>query len=393
MHMEKFTKNAMSNVLDHNGRSDSKRKPNRSNESIDPSRSHLNYNLAADTQPLPPMTFCKNRLNEINIHGNANVYMIGWVVTVPKTLPENEHKLFFKSCYDFFEKTYGKENVISAYLHNDETTPHLHYMILPITQGKKGEKLCAKEITSREHLSMMHPAMEAYVSNELGHQVDIINGATKEGNKALKEFKAGKAKEDLEKAKAEAEKIIEEAKQKAEKIVEAEREEMNEEFQKKFDFIENTVKSIKNYPQKDLKFCEPIDGYPEGCCILPTPMVYTQFLAREIVAGALDDKKELFKAHEQLTEVKKENRKLANEVLHLKEKNNRLKKALEMADKYIDRIKRVLNRLNERIPNLEKEFVKAVKEEKAEDKNEDIPESSFKNVDINDDYERYTESR
>lgn len=386
--MEKFTKNAMPNVLDHNGRSDSGRKPNRSNEAIDPSRSHLNYNLAADAQPLPPMTFCKNRLNEINIHGNANVYMIGWVVTVPKTLPENEHKPFFKSCYDFFEKTYGEENVISAYVHMDETTPHMHYMTIPVTQGKKGEKLCAKEITSREHLSMMHPAMEAYVSNELGHQVDIINGATKEGNKALKEFKAGKAKEDLERAKAEAEKIIEEAKQKAEKIVEAEREEMNEEFQKKFDFIENVAKSMKNYPQKDLMFYESTDEYPEGSCILPTPMVYTQFLAREIVAGSLDDKKELFKAHEQLTEAKKENRKLANEVLHLKEKNNRLKKALEMADKYIDRIKRVLNRLNEKIPDFKNEFIEAVRKVKEEDKNEDIPESSFRNVDINDDYER-----
>ncbi len=386
--MEKFTKNAMPNVLDHNGRSDSERKPNRSNEAIDPSRSHLNYNLAADAQPLPPMAFCRNRLNEINIHGNANVYMIGWVVTVPKTLPENEHKPFFKSCYDFFEKTYGKENVISAYVHMDETTPHLHYMTIPVTQGKKGEKLCAKEITSREHLSMMHPAMEAYVSNELGHQVDIINGATKEGNKSLKEFKAGKAKEDLEKAKAEAEKIIEEAKQKAEKIVEAEREEMNEEFQKKFDFIEEVLNSEKNYPQKGLKLYQRTEEYPEGYYTVPAPVVFTQFLAREIVAGSLDDKKELFKAHEQLTEVKKENRKLANEVLHLKEKNNRLKKALEMADKYIDRIKRVLNRLNEKIPDFKNEFIEAVRKVKEEDKNEDIPESSFRNVDINDDYER-----
>ena len=275
----------------------------------------------------------------------------------------------------------------------DETTQHLHYMTIPVTQGKKGEKLCAKEITSREHLSMMHPAMEAYVSNELGHQVDIINGATKEGNKALKEFKAGKAKEDLEKAKAEAEKIIEEAKQKAEKIVEAEREEMNEEFQKKFDFIEEVLNSEKNYPQKGLELYQRTEEYPEGYYTVPAPVVFTQFLAREIVVGSLDDKKELFKAHEQLTEVKKENRKLANEVLHLKEKNNRLKKALEMADKYIDRIKRVLNRLNKKIPDFKNEFIEAVRKVKEEDKNEDIPESSFRNVDINDDYERYTESR
>ena len=59
-----------------------------------------------------------------------------------------------------------------------------------------------------------------------------------------------------------------------------------------------------------------------------------------------------------------------------------------MADKYIDRIKRVLNRLNKKIPDFKNEFIEAVKKEKAEDKNEDIPESSFRNVDINDDYER-----
>ena len=56
-----------------------------------------------------------------------------------------------------------------------------------------------------------HPEAEEYISNALGHHVDIINEATKEGNKSIEEFKRGKAKEDLEKAKAEAEKIVSEA--------------------------------------------------------------------------------------------------------------------------------------------------------------------------------------
>ena len=45
---------------------------------------------------------------------------------------------------------YGKENVISAYVHFDEVTPHMHYFV-PVVEDKKkgGYKLSAKKHNKR----------------------------------------------------------------------------------------------------------------------------------------------------------------------------------------------------------------------------------------------------
>ncbi|MCH3737880.1 plasmid recombination protein, partial [Campylobacter coli] len=63
-----------------------------------------------------------------------------------KLTPEQERE-FFKTAYDFYCEKYGKENVISAMVHKDETTPHLHLLIVPLT---KDGRLCAKELFDRE---------------------------------------------------------------------------------------------------------------------------------------------------------------------------------------------------------------------------------------------------
>ena len=52
-------------------------------------------------------------------------------------------KRFCKIAYDFIKNRYGKENVIKLDLHLDEKTPHIHFMVSPIT---KDNRLCAKEI-------------------------------------------------------------------------------------------------------------------------------------------------------------------------------------------------------------------------------------------------------
>ena len=41
----------------------------------------------------------------------------------------------------------AKENVISAYVHFDEVTPHMHYAFVPVVEDKKkgGYKLSAKK--------------------------------------------------------------------------------------------------------------------------------------------------------------------------------------------------------------------------------------------------------
>ena len=57
-------------------------------------------------------------------------------------------KQFFADCTDFFSERYGKENVVSAVVHLDESTPHLHLNLMPVTDCR----LCAKVLFDRTAL-------------------------------------------------------------------------------------------------------------------------------------------------------------------------------------------------------------------------------------------------
>ena len=59
-----------------------------------------------------------------------------------------QQKQFFADCTDFFSERYGKENVVSAVVHLDESTPHLHFNLMPVTDGR----LCAKVLFDRTAL-------------------------------------------------------------------------------------------------------------------------------------------------------------------------------------------------------------------------------------------------
>lgn len=59
-----------------------------------------------------------------------------------------QQKQFFADCTDFFSERYGKENVVSAVVHLDESTPHLHFNLMPVTDGR----LCAKRLFDRTAL-------------------------------------------------------------------------------------------------------------------------------------------------------------------------------------------------------------------------------------------------
>lgn len=54
-----------------------------------------------------------------------------------------ETAAFFQRAADFLIQRVGKENIISAVVHMDEKTPHLHLTFVPLT---KDNRLCAKEI-------------------------------------------------------------------------------------------------------------------------------------------------------------------------------------------------------------------------------------------------------
>ena len=77
--------------------------------------------------------------------------MCDWVITAPQTLEEHEYDLFFRETYRFMSGRYGKENIISAYVHMDESQPHMHFAFIPVTTDKKNNipMLCAKEVLTK----------------------------------------------------------------------------------------------------------------------------------------------------------------------------------------------------------------------------------------------------
>ncbi len=162
------------------------------NQEIDISRIHLNYNLAMHQQ-MQQLDFIKKRTSEVHCPNRKELnVMCSWIVTQPQEVTEKEQEKFFQETYNFLENRYGKENIISAYVHLDETTPHLHFAFVPITYDNKKEyyKVCAKEVINKTDLKTFHSDLSRCMSNIFQRDIGILNQATEQGNKSIQELKA-----------------------------------------------------------------------------------------------------------------------------------------------------------------------------------------------------------
>lgn len=188
-HVEKYKASALGHMLAHYNRSTP------ANKDIDRSRTEQNYNLAPERGDL--LKFINARLADgVKVQQRADVIKLcDWVVTMPKDLPLEKEQAFFANTYDFLVNKYGEKNVVSAYVHKDESTPHIHFAWLPIvkeTKNKKRlgqEKLSAKECITRSDLQKFHQQLQTYLEQKLNCQVKILNEATKDGNKSIADLK------------------------------------------------------------------------------------------------------------------------------------------------------------------------------------------------------------
>ena len=246
MNCEKFTRNQSGNILVHCNRSD----PNRTykNQEIHHDRTHWNYNLAPKHEGMTDYEFMKNRCEEFKILKRSNVnWMVSWVITIPADY-EGSQEMFFKEAYNFMENKYGKENVISAYVHLDETSPHMHFCFVPVVfDTKKQEyKVNAKVCINRTELLKIHPQMQEYLENKLQTKVNILNGATAEGNKTIEQLKK---EEKIKKAA-----IKELVKNPTEEIKNAVMEQLPEE--QKENIVEQEIEIVKEELKKDPQFIQ-----------------------------------------------------------------------------------------------------------------------------------------
>lgn len=173
------------------------RKGKISNQEIDLDKTHLNYDLVESSKTLYQRV--KDRVDEVRpvsrIQKNSVVDFSN-IVTVPKEQFEkwgvDKSKEYLQEVYNYFCKEFGKENVISAKVHLDETTPHMHLHFVPVSEQGK---LQARSIMTPARINKIHSEAPKYLQ-EKGFEVQRGKGKT-EKSLDIHRFKADKLKEDI----------------------------------------------------------------------------------------------------------------------------------------------------------------------------------------------------
>jgi len=171
--------------------------------------------------------------------------MCSWVVTKPKGVLEDETEKFFRETYKYLSRKYGEENIISAYVHMDEITPHVHFAFVPVVMDKKKNilKVSAKELVTQIDLKSFHGELSEHMEKIFGRDVGIVNEATKEGNKSIDELKRGTAKKELEEIKEQTE------------VLRSENRHLGARVQRDSDYI-NRLESKKTSLESEIKALE-----------------------------------------------------------------------------------------------------------------------------------------
>ena len=140
-----------------NGSHNDRKAKNHSNKDIDPTRTHLNYYIKKNE-----LTYTKEfdkYMKENNLQGHLrsnSIIMCQMIFTSDQAffdrIGEQETKRYFDECYKFIcnYKNLGEENIISAVVHLDEGTPHLHLMFVPVVHTKNKENKPIKKICARD---------------------------------------------------------------------------------------------------------------------------------------------------------------------------------------------------------------------------------------------------
>ena len=123
------------------------------NPQIDKSKTYLNYHTMPYAKKY--LSFIDERIKQLSLRRKIKddaVLITSFILGSDKEffdrITAEQQTRFFDDCTDFFSDRYGKENVVSAVVHLDESTPHLHFNLMPVTGGR----LCAKELFDRKAL-------------------------------------------------------------------------------------------------------------------------------------------------------------------------------------------------------------------------------------------------
>lgn len=143
MRFAKYKGPEISKIDAHNERT---KESYKSNPDIDHSRTHLNFHLVTPTCRY--RAEAERQIKEANCRTRTDsVRVVEVLITASpdffKEKTQSEVKAFFRHALSFIQKNQSPETIISAAVHMDEETPHMHLSFVPLTADKR---LTAKEI-------------------------------------------------------------------------------------------------------------------------------------------------------------------------------------------------------------------------------------------------------
>ena len=203
-HISKAKAVGVAAILEHNARTDATRPHSHSNEDIDPNRTKDNYELHEPLREFQrhgknAYALMKKRLDEVHCMKRDDVTVMSLLcVTLPQNVKPEDERAFFEGVYAWACQEYGAENIVNATVHKDETTPHIHIGFVPVVEGQRrnGEpclKVRHSALITKTYLETFHQRLSADMGRFLGYEVDILNGATDNGNKTIQKMKEERA--------------------------------------------------------------------------------------------------------------------------------------------------------------------------------------------------------
>lgn len=182
----KYKANNLKGIYRHNERKNF----NYSNKNIDKEKTYLNY---AIKKPIYSYEKEFDRLKkENNLKGQIKTVSniaCEYIITSDKNffeqIGEEETKRYFETAYEFVTKykNLGEKYIMSAQVHMDEESPHMHLIFLPVvhTTDKKGNEIdklaCSEFWKEKDSYRQLQNAFYEYM---VSHNFELERGLPKE---------------------------------------------------------------------------------------------------------------------------------------------------------------------------------------------------------------------